>query len=360
MTIRTGFIVLLLVALAGCGENAVENGPAADPPAVPEVVTATLQSRNWQGTLRSFGAVEALEEVDVAAELSGTVLKVHVNEGDTVLAGQLLLELDAEKRRLALAQAQEAAQQARTALEEAQLRLQRRRNLAERETISREVLDNAQLAVESARAAYQQSQAALQLARRELQDTRITSPTDGLVDVRAVEPGEAVQAGVSLIKLQAVSDLRVQTWVSEADILYLRAASPARVFPSGMPGRSFDARVEWVGVNADPRTGNFPVKLILEPGADTLRPGMTVTAQVQGLEVPDALLLPERALVDRDRRRVVFVVQDGIARQREPLLAAGLSDALIVLAGLEAGDSVVVEGQQRLIDGTAVRTRSAD
>lgn len=351
---------LVSIAILGCGDTTPESTAPQSAPAIPEVIATTLQSQNWRGNLRAFGAVEALEEVDVAAELSGTVLAVHVSEGDSVTAGQLLLELDAEKRRLALTQAQERTEQARTALEEAQLRLERRRNLAERETISREVLDNAQLAVKSASAVYQQSQAALLLARRELADTRITSPTDGLVDVKAAEQGEAVQLGATLIKLQAVSHLRVQTWVSEADILYLRAGSPAQVLPSSMPGRSFDARVEWIGVRADPQTGNFPVKLILDPGADSLRPGMTVTAQLQGLEVPDALLLPEQALVDRDRRRVVFVVENGIARQREPLLAAGLSDALIVLAGVLPGEQVVIHGQQRLLDGSEVRVLPAE
>ena len=74
----------------------------------------------------------------------------------------------------------------------------------------------------------------------------------------------------------------------------------------------------------------------------------------------DALLLPEQALVDRNRRRVVFVVEDGVARQREPLLAAGLSDALIVLAGLQPSERIVIEGQQRLVDGTPVRIQPAE
>lgn len=102
--------------------------------------------------------------------------------------------------------------QAQTALEEARLKLQRRRNLASRDTISREVLDNSQLAVDAATAGYQQALALQQLAERELADTRIVSPTDGLVDVKSVEPGEPVLAGASLVKLQAVAGLRVQTW----------------------------------------------------------------------------------------------------------------------------------------------------
>jgi RND family efflux transporter MFP subunit len=325
-----------------------------------EVTVQELQPVDWQTTVSTFGVIEALEEVNVAAELSGTVSAVHVNEGDRVQAGQLLLELDPQKRQLAVQQMDQQVQHAEAALKEARLKLQRRRNLAEKETISEEVLDSAQLAVDLATAAYQQVLASAELAKRELADTRIFSPTEGLVDVRAVEVGEPVHVGASLITLQAVQGMRMQTWVSEADIAHIRSGDPARVTVSGIAGREYAANLEWVGVNADPATGNFPVKLILQGETDALRPGMTARAELQGISVPDALLLPESALVDRNRRRVVFVVEEGVAHLREPLLAAGFSNRLQILDGLVAGDKVVVAGQSHLLDGDAVTPRSAD
>ncbi|MCB1844244.1 MAG: efflux RND transporter periplasmic adaptor subunit, partial [Halioglobus sp.] len=287
------------------------------------VVIHTLQARDWQGSVSTFGVIEAFEEVSIAAELSGTVSAVHVREGDRVSAGQLLLELDPQKRRLAAQRAEQALQRSRTALQEARLKLKRRSDLAERESVSREVLDTAQLAVDSAAAAYQQALASHRLAQRELADTQLYSPTDGLVDVRAVEVGEPVQAGAALITLQAVHGLRVHTWVSEADVLHIRPGNTATVGVSGLAGKTYAAQVQWVGVNADPQTGNFPVKLILEDAASALRPGMTARVALAATRMPDVLLLPEDALVDRQRRRVVFVVENGVARQREPLLAAG-------------------------------------
>ena len=323
-----------------------------------------LNIQVWQGSIRTFGVVEALEEVNVAAELSGTVRAVHVNEGDPVEAGQLLLELDPQKRQLALQQSEQQVNRTRAALEEAQLKLQRRRNLSEQETISEEVLDNAQLTVDAATATYQQALVSQQLAERELADTRIYSPTTGLVDIQAVEVGEAVMVGASLITLQAMQELRVHTWVSEADIRHIRAGGKARVIASGLAGREFQGSIEWVGVSADPDTGNFPVKLILTDETDTLRPGMTATAVLEGINIPDVLLLPESALVDRDRRRVVFIVeQDGlqnIARLREPLLAAGFGHRLHILDGVAPGDLVVTSGQRQLLEGTTVNIQSGD
>ena len=364
VSLRSLLLITLSLVLGACSE---EPAPAAEAPTVAPVVDVTVQELNiqvWQGSIRTFGVVEALEEVNVAAELSGTVQAVHVNEGDSVEAGQLLLELDPQKRQLALQQSEQQVNRTRAALEEAQLKLQRRRNLSEQETISKEVLDNAQLTVDAATATYQQALVSQQLAARELADTRIYSPTTGLVDIQAVEVGEAVMVGASLITLQAMQGLRVHTWVSEADIRHIRAGGKARVIASGLAGREFRASIEWVGVSADPDTGNFPVKLILIDETDTLRPGMTATAVLEGINIPDVLLLPESALVDRDRRRVVFIVeQDGlqnVARLREPLLAAGFGHRLHILDGVAPGDLVVTSGQRQLLEGTTVNIQSGD
>ena len=100
------------------------------------------------------------------------------------------------------------------------------------------------------------------------------------------------------------------------------------------------------------------MKLSLIDAADALRPGMTAAAVLEGIGVPDVLLLPEQSLVDRQRRRVVFVVEQGVAHMREPLLAAGFSNRLQILAGLAPGDQVVVEGQSLLVDGASVSIRS--
>jgi membrane fusion protein (multidrug efflux system) len=351
-----------LVACSGETDPAVgaEASAAVETPAPVEVTgpvevrVHTLQSETWQGTINAFGVIEALEEVNVASEVSGTVATVQVNEGDRVQAGQVLLTLDARKRELALQQVQQQVERTRSALSEARLKRDRRLDLARSESVSREIIDSARLAVDAAEAAYQQARAALALAERELADTQILSPTDGLVDIKAVEVGEPVQAGASLVTLQADASLRVHTWVSEADIAAVRAGSAASVRSSGLPGQVFAARVEWVGVNADPATGNFPVKLILTDPGQRLRPGMTANVTIEGVSVPDALLLPEEALVDRDRRRVVFVVEDGVARLREPLLAAGFSNRLQIIDGLSPGDQVVTQGQARLLDGTPV------
>lgn len=344
-----------LLLLAAC-DAAAPPAPIADAAvaaAVP-VTVQRLEPRRWQGQVSSFGVVEALEQVDVSSETHGTVAAVMVREGDSVEAGDLLVELDRNKAQLRLAQASRGAEQAHALLEEARLRLQRREDLARQDTISEEALDNARLAVLALEASYRRAQAVQQLAQRELTDTRIVSPARGLVDQKLVEPGEPVTVGATLVRLQVVQVMRVHTWISEADISHLHAGATASVGLTGLKGIDYPARVEWVGVNADPETGNFPVKLILEAADPRIRPGMTATATIDLLEQPDVLLLPEAALVDRDRQRVVFVVREGRAQQVNPLLSASYGNRLQVLAGLVAGDEVIIKGHYGLRDGSPV------
>ena len=122
-------------------------------------------------------------------------------------------------------------------------------------------------------ASYQRALAAKRLAERELEDTQVRSPSAGLVDRRLIEPGEPVAIGTTLLSLQVVHTMRVHTWVSEADVVLVRPNAPAKVSLSGVRLQEFDAVVEWVGVNADPETGNFPVKLLLQDDSDWIRPG---------------------------------------------------------------------------------------
>lgn len=344
----------LLIAVGGCSQEQGEDSstPVAQQPI--QVETITLQYRDWQASIDTFGAVEAAEEIQLSIDYSATVAKVLADEGEAVKTGQLLIEMDQDKPKLRLQQASEAAIRAKAAMDEAFLNLQRRKKLAELETVSKEILDNAELAVQRARADFRQAQATQQLAEKELSESRITSPVNGVVDVRAVEIGQSAPAGTTLITLQATEALQVQTWVSEKDIARVSIGAQATIALSSQAGTRLKGRVKSVGIKAHPATGNFPVEVIIEEQAELARPGMTALLSIEGLIIPRVLLLPESALVDRNRRRVVYLLREGVAVEVEPLLSAGFSDRLLILSGLNAGDQLISSNLDRIIDGSPV------
>lgn len=349
---------LVLIALGACS-SPEENIPViiADSPAN-IVETITLEYQDWQGTIETYGTVEAAEEIQLSLDFPATVSSVMVDEGEAVKVGQLLIEMDQEKPRLRLQQASELSLSAKAALDESFLNLQRRKKLAEKETVSREILDNAELAVQRARAEYRQALATRQLAEKELSETRITSPVDGAVDVRAVETGQSVMAGSPLMVLQATAAMQVQTWVSEKDIALISSGAPTSIELNSRPGTILKGQVKSIGINADPATGNFPVEVIIEEQAELARPGMTARLIIQGLSIPRVLVLPDNVLADRNQRRVVYRVRDNSAEEVEPLLSVDLAGGIIVLSGLNQGDQLISSSLQGIVNGSPITLNS--
>lgn len=345
--------LMVSAALPACSGETPEQ-LAAPKPRIPQVQTLILEPQTWQQTLEAYGVVEPAEDVAITLDFSAPVTALHFEEGQRVEQGQLLIELDSRKRDLRLAQAATAVEEMQAGLEEARRELERRRDLASSGAVSREILDRSEIDLRRATARYEDALAAYRLADRERTESQILSPVSGIVDRKAVEPGETVMPGQLLGSVQVVDRVRVRVYVSERVVNDLRVGTGAEVRSAGVPGRTFRAIIEAVGINADPQTGNFPVKLT-QPNEDgLLRPGMTARVRLQGLTHADTLLIPDNALVDRRQRRVVYVVRDGKAVEVEPLLRASVGEEVPVLGGLEAGDRLVVTGMEQLVDGSLV------
>ena len=357
---RVGRVIsaALLLLLQACDREAAVVETTTSRPRVASVEVLELQLRDWQHTIQVYGVVEATEEVEVGVEFAGTVSAVHFREGDKITRGDVLVELDTRKQRLRLEQAQSALDSAAAVLQEARSTLKRRRSLEARSVVSRELLENSETAVRRAAAGHDDALAALALAQREVDESRVPSPVDGVIGQREVEVGEVVLAGQKLATIQAVDAVRIVTFVSEQDVNQLQVGSGATVTSPGVRGRKFEADIESVGVKADPRTGNFPLKLSLSNADRLLRPGMTARVELKGLLERDRLLVPDVAVVDRDRRKVVYVVvtENGatLAREVHPLLRATADDQLPVIDGLSVGDRLIVSGLELLVDGSPV------
>jgi membrane fusion protein (multidrug efflux system) len=352
-SVITLIALLVLTLLFGCTGEAPEQ-LLASKPRTPKVKTLILEPHVWLQTLEAYGVVESAEDVAITVDFSASVTAVHFEEGQRVEQGHLLIELDSRKRDLRLTQATTAVKETRAGLEEARHDLQRRRGLADRGAVSREDLDRSEIALRRATARYEDALAAHSLAKRELTESRVLSPVSGIVDRKSVEQGETVMPGQLLGSVQAVDRVRVRAYVSEREVNDLRIGARAEVRSASVPGGIFQAKVEAVGIKADPKTGNFPIKLTLPNEDGLLRPGMTTRVRLQGLTHSETLLIPDDALVDRRRRRVVYVVRDGQAVEVEPLLRASVAEHIPVIDGLKPGDRLVVAGMEQLVDGSPV------
>ena len=349
----------LAAAFLAAGFTACDNRPPAREqvlePRIADVEVRVVQEQPWGETISSFGVIDAAQEIVITTDFSERVKKVHVKEGERIEAGRLLIELDRSKQELRLARYRTSLKEARATLTNAQTNLKRQQALFAGRNIPQAKLEETQLALKTARARYEEALAAVRLGERELADRNLTSPASGQIVKRSVEVGETVSPGAALMIIQVVAAVRVITYVTEKDINHLRLGSEATVIAPAVPGRTYTARIESLGTKADPDTGNFSVKLAIPNTEGLLRPGMTARVRLRGLTYEDAILIPDSALVDRNRRRVVYKVVEGRAVQIEPLVSLSSMDLVHVLSGLQAGDQLIVGGIENIVDGTPVR-----
>jgi HlyD family secretion protein len=225
---------------------------------------------------------------------------------------------------------------------------QARANLALRAQPNRpEDVQQAQAAVEQARGAYD-------LAQEQAAEAVITAPFNGVVSAKLLSEGALASPTTPVVTL--VTDaVEVDVNVEEARVGQIHQGSPAVLTVSAYPGEEFQATVDVVSPTADQKSRTFQARVVPTNNQGQLRDGMFAQVRIQGDARPDAVLVPNEAIVQRSGKSVVFVDADGKAQQRE--LQLGITDGknTEVVAGLAAGDQVVTAGQDTLNDGDAIR-----
>lgn len=262
------------------------------------------------------GSVQPTEKVDVSSELSGTVRKVLVDYNSTVIAGQVLAELDTDKlaasvnsSRAKLAAAKAKVAEAEATVAEKERNLARKQTLADRQIASAQDLDLAQAehdravaSLASARADVDVAEAELQLNETELAKACICSPINGVVLTRNVDPGQTVASTLEAPVLFSIAEdlkqMELQLDVDEADVGQVEVGQTATFSVDAFPDRRFPATIRDVRFASETIQGVVTYKAVLDIDNSELllRPGMTATAEIKVTEIQDAVLIPNTAL----------------------------------------------------------------
>lgn len=307
--------------------------------AVP-VEVAALSRGSIESVLRLSSHLEAEREVQVFAEAPRRVTRLLVEEGDAVAKGQLLLQLQDEEQRSAVAKAEIAVAEARRNFE-------RTKDLHQQKLVTDELFNQAGYTLE-------RNQIALDDARRELGYTQVRAPIAGMVTERKVNLGDHVTVNQQLFRIVDFDSIVARIYVPEKDLARLAKGQPARLRADSLGGERFKGVIDRLSPVVDPGTGTIKVT-VATPRQKGLRPGMYVEVELVTAVHDDALLVPKRALVyDNDQAYVFRLKERRVERIR---VTPRLEDADNVEpdGGLSAGDELVVAGQAGLKDGGLVR-----
>jgi len=320
------------------------------------------------------GEVGSQSLVQIGSEITGVVAVRSVREGDTVHLGDLLIALRDDEQQARLREAEAALEQllsstrpqaeallreTRTNLEQARRERARRDLLAERRVISAEAREQARRAETTARVANERARLAaaalaaggseeqvlrqrLQAARVEWSRTHIRAPVEGVVQTRAVEPGDLVQPGRTLLEIARRDSREILLPLDEKDLAPVAPGQLAQVVADAYPERILAARVSYLAPAVDTSRGTLDVHLELLEPADFLRQGMTVSVNIETGHRERALVLPNDAVLGRDGSRGTVLRLNGERVERVAVRLGLRGTALSeVLEGLAPGDRVL-------------------
>lgn len=354
----------------------------------PEIPAYQLEQRPLVQRVVASGEVDSQSLAQVGSEITGVVKARHVREGDAVRAGDLLIELHDEEQQARLREAEAALRQlvqsqrpqTEAALREAQNNLaqasrerERREALVARQLLPAEQGEQARQAEISARSALQRAQAAaaaaapggsdeqllqqrLAAARAALERTRIRARFDGVVQVRAVEPGDVVQPGTALLQIARADSREILVPLDEKELGPVAVGQPALIIADAYPTEVLEGRVSFIAPAVDTNRGTIDVHLELLESADFLRQGMTVSVDIRTASRDQALVIPNDALFNRrgDSAEVLRLAGGRLAERvpvRLGLRGTGLTE---VVEGVDPGDVLLTDEQA---EGRRVRAR---
>ena len=309
------------------------------------VETVTVEARSLRSTVKAVGTLLADASADLRAEVPGQVLQIHFEEGRRVANGQSLFTLEATVLEAEVNEAQANAEQSEAAYNRA-------RELIDEKLISATEFD-------AARANYNVGVARLLSSRARLSKTTIRAPFDGFAGLRKINIGDYATIGQELVSVVSLDPLRVNFSVPETLLAQLAPGQSIDLTVGAYRGEVFEGRITAIAPQIDIRGHSVEIRASLRNPELKLRPGLFAQVNVTLVTKPNALVVPEQAIWPIGQDKTVFVVVDGIAKQKTVNLGQRQPGEVEVLSGLALGDEVVTAGQMKLYDGAAVEPIAA-
>lgn len=353
MTRQRPLVAAALAALlVGCGG---EDGSREGGPGQATVVEVAVASRDTvTDDVRSVGSLEAAALVTIRAESPGRVVLIPVREGARVERGRLLLLLDTAKLAAEVGAAEGAVSRSRADRANRARQVERNRALLAEGAISPQAFDDILAGADAAAGALEEAEARLELARRGLEDASVEAPFAGEVGERFVDVGAYLDPGDPLFELVDDDPLEIDFQVPERHLGRVVEGRRVEIQVQSHPGEILSGRVDFISPVVDPANRTVSVKAVVSNPDGALRPGQFADVRLALEDRPDAVVVPEEAVVPGRERTVVFRVRDGRAESVSVTLGARAPGLVEIRSGIEAGDTVVVAGQQRLQDGAGV------
>jgi len=341
-------VIIIAAALAGImfilnqnkAKNEADTATVAIQNAAVAVRADTADIKDVNAQYVTNGVFAPKQEVMLSSETSGKVVRVLVQEGAYVKAGQTLAVINSDKQNVTVSNAQ-------ATYNNAEAEVARFESAYATGGVTKQQLDQVKLQLENAKNN-------LRSAQITASDVNITASFAGIVNKRNIEPGSYVNPGQELFEVVNVSTLKLKINVDEKNIGQTKVGQSVKVESPVLPNQIFNGTVTFVAPKADGSL-NFPVELEIKNNANNdLKAGMYGTAYFGGEQAINTLVVPRNAFVGSVSSNQIFAIEDGKAVLKNVVSGRSFGDYIEIISGLEKGTVVVTSGQINLLEGTPV------
>jgi membrane fusion protein (multidrug efflux system) len=291
--------------------------------------------------MRAVGTLAANESVVIVAEIAGRISRIGFVEGEAVKAGDVLIELDDTVLKAEL-------DKVRSDLSLARANRERALTLANQGAGTQRARDETE-------AAFQAQQSNLALAEARLQKSTLSAPFSGVVGLRNVSVGAYIIPGQRIVELADVNTLKVDFRIPEINAPQVRVGNTILVTADAVPGATFEGNIYAIDPIVDVNGRALRLRAQVPNPQGRLSPGFFARIRIVIDQRPNALLVPESAIIPLDGKILVYRVVDGRAVQTEVVLGRRLPGQVEVRQGLSASDTIVTSGHQRLREGAVIQ-----
>ena len=355
-----------VLAISGCKKE------APPPPPPPIVLVMDVAATNVTLTSEIIGQLDSPQNVEIRARVEAFVQAMPFTEGTNVVTGQLLFKLDDAPYQEKLAYAKGSLGEAEAALKKYEADVNRLRPLAEKRAVPQQDLENAMASVDVGKASVFSARARVQAAELDLSYCEVHAPTNGLIGARQVSVGELVGKGqpTLMATMSTLDPIWFYCNVSEVSMLKAHAETsrtgrsvadaPVSLILADGSVHPEKGKIVFVDRAVDVKTGTLRVRAEFPNPQKILRPGMFARIKVDLGVRPDSILVPERAVSELQGKNFAWVISsDSKASQRPVSVGQQIGESLLIVDGLRAGERIVVEGLQKVREGSLVQPMTA-
>ncbi|PAO31597.1 efflux transporter periplasmic adaptor subunit [Vibrio vulnificus] len=364
-------IVGLIVAsalLAGCEDKALQQHNTM----APLVVTQEVLMLDYQPSNAYIGRVEAVEDTNITAQVSGYLKARHFEEGQLVEKGALLYTIEPSSFEAQVASAKASLAQAKASLKKAELDHQRGKNLLPRGSISQSEFDALTAGLLGAQAQLEAANAQLKLADVNLSYTQIRAPFSGRISDSKVSTGDLVSPSSGILTtLVSLDPIHTAFSISERERLALgieRIKGDGSTPSAGVEvhlqlenGKEYPhlGRLDYLGNRIDTKTGTIALRAVVENPDHQLLPGQHIKVNLREKRAKSVVVVPRRAVqTDLEGHFVMVMTPGEVAERRNVSLGAQVEQGVVIRQGLTQDDVVITQGLQRVRNGMQVRVQT--